>query len=236
MTARPWICATLLALGMGVAQAASPTHLYALDNSLLDSLGGPALSSFGGTLGATHYSFDANQGLAVDNAVDPDVYTIDIRFVFASTSGYRRIIDFQGGDSDTGLYILNTALNFYPGITGPDSVVVDGQPVRVTITRDEADNFTGYVDGVQQISFLDDTGLARFGTASNTARFFIDDNVVAGEASAGSVDSIAIYATALSAQEIAALAPAVPEPGTYALMLVGLAGVLALGKHRRQRA
>lgn len=233
---RPWVCTAMLALSVGMAQAATPTHLYNLDGSLLDSLGGPALVGIGGTLGASRFSFGENEGLSVDNAVGADVYTIDISFVFDSTSGYRRIIDFQGGDSDTGLYNLDAALNFYNIATGAETVFATGQPVRVTATRDEAGMFTGYVNGVQQFSFDDTGGLARFSTENRTARFFIDDTAVAGEASSGSVDYIAIYDTALSAHEIAALPPAVPEPGTYALMLIGLAAVLALGKHRLQRA
>jgi hypothetical protein len=225
------VSATVLALSVGGAHATIPTHLYELNNSYADSLAGPALSDFGGTLGATGYSFGANQGLAVDNAVGPDVYTIDTRFVFDSTSNYRRILDFKAGASDTGLYNLSTALNFYNVATGAGGAFADGQSVRVTISRDAAGTVIGYVNGVQQLTFNDINGMARFNTANHTARFFRDDAL---EASAGSVDYLAIYDTALSAQEIATLVPAVPEPETYALMLAGLAGVLALTKVRKQ--
>ena len=90
------IPATLLTLSVGAAQATVPTHLYELNNSYADSLAGPALSNFGGTLGATSYSFGADQGLFVDNAVGQDVYTIDTSFVFDSASA-RNDCSVSGG-------------------------------------------------------------------------------------------------------------------------------------------
>ena len=233
-TLKHLVQAALLAVAASAVHAATPTHLYELNNSFADTLGGPSLADFGGTLGASSYGFGANQGLTVDNAVGQDVYTIDTSFAFDVTAGYRRIVDFKGGASDTGLYNLSTALNFYNINTGANGAFANGQQVRVTLTRDAADTFSGYVNGALQFSFNDAGGLAKFDTVNNTARFFRDDNAVGGEASAGSVDYIAIYSSALSAQEIAALAPAVPEPETYALMLVGLAGVMAIAR-RRQR-
>jgi len=226
---------SLLALGgLPEAGATTPSHLYELNGSFADALGGPALNPLGGSLGASSYSFAANQGLSLDNAVGSSVYTIDTSFALDQTNGYRRLLDFKNALSDTGLYNLSTALNFYNVATGGNGAFADGQTVRLTVSRDAAGNFSGYINGVLQISFNDTAGLAQFSGPNQVARFFVDDNAVGGEASAGSVDYIAIYDTALSAAEIANLHPAVPEPQSYALLLSGLAA-LAWVKRRADK-
>lgn len=224
----------LLAIVAGVSHAATPAHVYQFSGSLSDASGGPSMTAFGGTLGAGAFVFQANEGLAVSGAVAADVYTVDTRFTFSTTSGYRRIVDFKGGTSDNGLYNLDTALNFYNVVRGNGGVFAADRPVRVTITRDADDVFEGYVDGVLYLSFKDTNRDASFSEAGQLARFFMDDTAVGGEASAGSVDYIAFYDRALSAQEVATLAAPVPEPETHALMLAGLAAVAAAVRIRRR--
>ncbi len=229
---------TTLLLGSAAlcAQAASPTHLYLLDDAS-DALGGPALTGFGGgfgtaAYGASGYSFAANQGLALEGAVPQSVYTIDFVVALDETTGYRRLVDFKNLLSDTGLYNLNTSLNFYNVATGPGAAFSVGELARVTITRDAGGTFSGYVNGVQQISFVDSAGLGEFTGPSQIAYFMRDDNAVSNEASAGFVDYIRIYDVALDASEVAGLSNPVPEPGTWALMLGGLA---LLGHAARRR-
>ena len=221
-----------LSLASCLALAATPTHLYDLNNSLADTLGGPDLVSFGGSLTATDYQFTANQGLSLSGVLG-SVYTIDTKVALDKVDGYRKLVDFKALGSDDGFYVLSGALNFYPVKTGT-ALTGASQWAQVTLTRDAAGLTSGYVNGVQQWQF-DDSGSQRatFSTSSKVANFFIDDLATGQrEASGGKVDYIAIYDTALSAAEVGQIS-AVPEPESYAMMLAGLAGLALWAKRRK---
>lgn len=116
---RFWKLAPALAL---LALAASPTlaqtgHVYNLNGSYADANGGPSLTGDGGALGATGYTFGPNQGLSLLNATNGSVYHIDLLFQLTDVTGYRKLIDFNDKVNDSGLYILNGNLNFYPTTT-----------------------------------------------------------------------------------------------------------------------
>ena len=53
--------------------AATVTHIYDLNGSFADGLGGPAMVGAGGSLGPTGYSFASNpgQGPNLSNAINP---------------------------------------------------------------------------------------------------------------------------------------------------------------------
>ena len=237
-----------IAATCGSAEAAILTHDYQLNGSLADALGGPALVSHGGSLGASDYSFDVNQGLTLSNGfTDAADYSIELAFSFSNTSGYDKIIDFKDRTSDTGFYTLNSALNFYPVATGPAATIPGETPVNVILTRDGASGTTrGYVNGALQWSFLDSSSYGVFSGLDNIAHFFRDDFATGqAEAAAGSVDFIRIYQGAISgvdAQCLQSNTPGscnilslgnnnnVPLPGTLALLGAGL---LPLALRRR---
>ncbi|MES2572918.1 MAG: LamG-like jellyroll fold domain-containing protein, partial [Verrucomicrobiota bacterium] len=157
-------------------------------------------------------------------------------FRFSDLSGYRKIVDFKNLSSDNGLYNLSTSLDFYNVTTGPAGAFTANETVRLVITRDDAsDLFTSYVDGVQQLSFTDTGELGLFSGANSIIHFVIDDLAIGGEASAGVVDRIAIYDSALSTADVAALGgptASVPEPGNI-LAALGIIGVSLAGRRRR---
>jgi hypothetical protein len=228
-----------IVLPSAVLTMAAPTyaglvHNYDLAGSLADSLGGPSLVANGGTVNASDYSFGPAQGLTLSNAslANPGTYSVLIDFSFDDLTGWRRILDFKNLQSDTGLYNLDEALNFYDIAVGTPAFT-PGVPVRLVVTRDNAtDLFTGYINGISQFSFNDSGDVAVFDAPNNVMKFFIDDIVVANEESAGRVSQIAIYDNALTASEVAAVG-AIPEPGSAIFGLSTLAICLG-GRWRRK--
>jgi len=219
------------------ASAATLAHDYVLTSSLNDILGGPSLVSDGGTLIPSGYTFGADQGLNLSSALlNPADYSILMDFSFIDLNGYKKILDFQDRTSDNGLYNLNPTLDFYPVAAG-SPIFSPNVLARVVLTRDAGTNtVTGYVNGVQQLTFNDGASFAIFGATNNIIRFFEDDNITdQREASAGLATEIQIYNGALTSAQVEALggpsaAPSsVPEPA--ALTLVGF-GLLSLGLAR----
>ncbi len=239
-------CAAAAALLIVAGSArAGMIHSYKMDDAT-DSLGGPSLTTFGGTFSGGAYVFGENQGLSLSDALPmspgppatgPGTYSIDMTFAFSEIDGYRRILDFKNLTVDTGLYNLNSALNFFNEVTGPAGAFAAGSLARVVLTRDDVtDLVVGYVNGVEQLNFVDSGGIAVFSTANNLMNFFRDDVAVGGEVSPGFVTEINIYDDALNPIQVGALGGpvAVPEPSCLALWCLGTAA--ATGCIRRHRA
>jgi hypothetical protein len=233
---------------MGAAQAATLSHLYGLNNTFADSFGGSSLVANGGALaGGGGYTFAANQGPSLSNAINANDYSILLDYSFSTTSGYRKIIDFKNLIPDTGLYNLSTNLNFFPVATG-STIIGDNTPVRLVLTRDGiTKQTTGFFNGVQQFTFIDSGDLASFTGPNNIINFFQDDNATGrGEASGGFLRQAAIYDGALDSTAVANLGgfganipgvptgTQVPEPFTIVGTLVG--GTAALRMRKKLKA
>jgi hypothetical protein len=155
------------------------------------------------------------------------VYTIVILFEFDTVRGYRKVLDFKNGTSDSGLYVFNDFLSFFPGVIGT-ATLTPNVYYQVVLTRDAAGTVTGYIDGVQQFSFSDTSQLAEI-DSNNALRFFRDDNVQGTESSGGSVARIRLYDAALTAAQVAAL-DRIAAPPTAASVTVR--GRILVGKRR----
>jgi hypothetical protein len=83
-----------------------------------------------------------------------------------------------------------------------------------------------YINGVQQISFIDSSNLASF-SIGDPLNFFIDNLSFPGEASSGQVRSISISDQVLMA--------AVPEPSTWAMIVLGFAGIGFMTYRRKSK-
>jgi hypothetical protein len=214
-TAMPPI--TPVGAGAMVSDAAARAD-YLFQNTLASSVGSPPpLVNLGdsnafqresiGVVPRTVLAFPRGNGLvlpAATSVIPRDSYTIVAFFRFDEVSGYRRIADFKDGTSDTGLYVYNGTLHFYSGINGREQAIMPNAWVQVALTRDRTRNVAGYVNGVQQFSFVDDDDSAVI-SAADTLRFFRDDNAVSEEQSAGAVARIRLYDRPLSAREIVEL-------------------------------
>lgn len=187
----------------------TPLHLYNLNGTLTDQLGGPALVSDGGALTADRYVFGPNQGLRLTGGLaDTTNYSIVmVANLNTVTSFFKKVIDFQSRSSDAGLYVVGTHLDLYPGNPGPGNVLAN-QDFHLALTRDSATGATLiYLNGVLDMTYFGSNVAIPLG---NVLTFFEDDNVTRGEAVAGSVDYIAIYDRPLTAAEVGELVNAPP--------------------------
>jgi len=208
---------------------------YRFENSLASTIAGAAnLGNLGNNVfgsatvdgtSRTVLNFAQNDGvqLASASSVMPGgVYSVTILFSLGNVSSYRRLLDFSNGTSDTGLYLLEGGLMFYPATNPSGAPITANTFVQVVLTRDSARNVVGYVNGTQRFTFADTNNFALL-NASNVLRFFRDDGT---EASAGSVARIRIYDSALSASQVAALdrlPGGGPVSATYSVVWTNLA-------------
>lgn len=251
------VCGTFLALAAtvaphfsGVANAQTPSHIYELNGSYTDALGGPSLTAGTSVIGATGASFSPNPGLLLTGGfASPTTYSVEMYFQIDTTANYRKLLDFKNRSLDSGLYNQNTTLRFFeggtvkPGNQSPAGVINANQMTHLVFTRDGATGqVNGYINGntTPAISFTDTGAFATLTGVNSPLYFFTDDSAVAGEASAGFVDYIRTYDTALTATQARTVYQAnvtvtVPEVSTLPLFgsVASLAGCIVLARRRK---
>ena len=227
--------------GSFITSSASLKADYQFQNNLTSSAGSPPpLDTIGGGsntfvsdvvrgVSTSVLEFPQHNGLSLSSAsaiIPGNVYTIAALFSFDSISGYRRIVDFEDGSSDNGLYNYDGKLVFYKSsvVWSAAATMSAGSYSQVVITRDAAKNVIGYVNGAQQFSFADSSDEAVI-SANDRLKFFRDNTSGSntGEASPGAVSRIRIYDYVLSAAEVLALEP-VPVTYDVTITRIGLGG------------
>jgi outer membrane protein assembly factor BamB len=155
--------------------------------------------------------FPQGEGLSLRPAtptVTSTVYSMAVLFRFDSVTGYRRLFDVTRGTRDSGLYVHNGELSFFPLAEGSGTPIAANDWVQVVLTRDAAKNVTGFVNGVRQFRFADtnDEGVLLFDPQAGTdqLRWFLDNTLGggSGEESGGAVARIRLWNRALSGEEV----------------------------------
>jgi hypothetical protein len=232
--------AAIVASGFAVPAQATLVADFELNGSLANSAGtGATLTNDGGTLTGSGITFGLNQGPIISGLGALSAYTIDMTFTLDALNGprgngYVKLIDFSNLASDSGYYSYRGQLDAYPLALSDNVVFTAGDPVRLTLSRDDTGLITAYINDIQIYAQSDPTDRAATAiTGLNPLTFFTDDFATGqGEASSGSVDYIRIFDTAVTPGE--ANPAAVPESATWAMFLggFGLIGGAMRGRRR----
>jgi hypothetical protein len=230
---------SIVTISVALPVAAVEVADYRFEDTLSSSIpGAPDLAALGAggfvdtTVDGTPvrgWAFTAQTGLDLDvtGLVASDVYSVVMLFEAQQVVSYAKLLDNQNRASDLGLYYVGNDLHFYNVIGGTSDGIVAGTYYQVVVTRDAADNYVGYVDGVQQFSFTDSGNIAVI-TAANRLVFFRDDLATGdGENTAGTVVRIQLFDNALTPADVSAL-PRLPALALGEIPVLGPIGVLTL--------
>ena len=221
------------------ASAVQPTVKYTFEGNTNDSGNGSTFTAAPACPGdpcnaTTAFGTEDGDGYLEWTSTDPrgggfvidtkqsltNTYTILMKFSFADFSGYRKIIDYLDRGSDTGFYILNSRINFYPLGTSTNSFT-PGQAMTLMVTRQATTGnegvFTVYsYNGTtfnQELQVTDTQGTSI--PAASTVHaggtklgFFFDDTATRSEAtSSGKVFNIKMWSgAALTAADLETVA------------------------------
>jgi hypothetical protein len=178
-------------------------------------LNGNDLIASDGTVAGGLYSFAANQGLRLTNALPNTTnYAIEMRLRFDDCiAGWAKLIDFQDKQVEAGLYIRDGQISFYP-ISDKFGSVTKGSFFTLGLER-AGGMLTTFLNGTQIFSIAD------YGNAlplNNVLNFVVDDldnGQPGSEGFAGAVDYIRIH-------DDRSTFAAVPVPASLPLLAAGL--------------
>lgn len=240
--------AALLASAPAVA-VITPNHVWDLNNSLDDSLGGPSLSLAGtAALSANGVSFGnpSHSGLVLTDAIDAftsgQTFSLELAFQFTQNASWYRVLNMlntPGGEQ--GLYVRNGGLAYYEDTTYTGSGVFNTDTMHHIVFTRDASSVSVYLDGASSFN-----GAPPYASSQITddLLFFIDNG---GEESAGYVDFIRSYDYKLSDSDASALynngspldsgslgASPTPEPATWMMSIIGFGAIGGSVRYRRR--
>jgi len=226
----------LAGFGLGTAQPLVPVNPLGTSSFELANVNG---------IERTVYRFNGaaspplNQGglqFVSGDLMNANSYSVEMYFSFDQVSGWRRILDTRDRSEDTGFYVLNGGLQLYPSNVGQGSFLANTYyHVILSFNGSQA---VAYLNGAAQSTQNTDYYAL---PASNVISLFLDN--VAGPAqteySAGRIAWARFYDGALNAaqaqeayEQAIGFTPVIPEPGTWAMLLAGLAGLAGLQRLR----
>jgi len=172
-------------------------------------------------------------------------YSVEMTFEFVPgqadrDDAWRRILDSQDRTSDDGFYAdPSNQLDVYP-VAGSTAGFVAGAYRNVVLTVDTAtDVVDGYID--QGSDLTASTNVMNFINANDVLGFFLDNTQGGGQGEWAPVRiaTINVFAGVLTPQQAEAFdgqSFGVPEPASWALMLVGFGGLGAMLRRRSRVA
>src|SRR5262245_31755918 len=125
MSLRALSIAAATVLAITAAQASTFTYELNGDANEASTGAANALVTNGGSFDATGYIFGPNQGLTFNSPIGFDgtgAYSVETRFSFSETAGFRKVLDFKNRLSDTGFYNFNGTAVFYNAASGGSTV------------------------------------------------------------------------------------------------------------------
>lgn len=251
------LAALILVGGIDDAGAATLRAEYRFQGNLASEIAAaPDLADIGQ---GNHFAFERLNGLglqqvlrfpqgnglslATTGLVSPTNNSVVVVFRLASTHGYRRILDFAGGVSDTGLYNLNGRVALYGASSSSKNVVLNNSYAEIALTNAAvaggSEQVTAYLNGTEVAAGKASQG---FDLGSGQLRFFRDNTSGAftGEESSGAVSCVLVYDGTLTADEVRQVAddltlcPAPrPTPGQAKASVTGKPEVI---RSRRSRS
>lgn len=217
------LAALILVGGVNVATAATLRAEYRFQGDLSSEIAGaPDLADIGpgnsfaleqinglGLRQVLRFPQGNGLSLATPGLVSPTSNSVVVVFRLADTHGYRRILDFAGGVSDTGLYNLNGHVALYGAGSSSDNVVLNNSYAEIALTNAAvaggSEQVTAYLNGTEVAAGKASAG---FDLGSGQLRLFRDNTSGAytGEESSGAVSCLLVYDGVLSAGEVGQVA------------------------------